>query len=168
MSVGVATASATARDVMQWKPSACSRSLPGISALSAPPARILARADDSAPDGRRDPASPFQSARSILAGSATGRSTLRRPVHPEFSWRTERARAAGARAVACAGPILASAGRCGCSSENIPRSDRQRPEGFQGMVTTAVLSPPPLSSSPNPSETTDSYADRRHSQFIDG
>jgi len=30
-----------------------------------------------------------------------------------------------ARSVACAGPILASAVRCCCSSENIPLSDRE-------------------------------------------
>jgi hypothetical protein len=40
--------------------------------------------------------------------------------------------------VACAGPIRASAARCCCSSENIPRSDRERVEGFHRTRMTAV------------------------------
>jgi len=57
------TAPATALVIVRWKPSAGSRSLSGISALSAPPARILARSDDSVRFAHREPASPFQSAR---------------------------------------------------------------------------------------------------------
>jgi len=54
------------------------------------------------------------------------------------SWWTERARRARARVVACAGSILAG----GAESENIPRSDRERVEGFQltPMSAVAVLS----------------------------
>jgi len=63
--VTAVTPVATALDSVRWKPSARSRSLSGISALSAPPARILAR---SATPLRREPASPFQSARDEICG----------------------------------------------------------------------------------------------------
>jgi|GEM_PF-3165295 len=59
----------------------------------------------------------------------------------------------GVSGVACAGPILASAARCCCSSENIPHSDRQRPEGFQRTMLSAVLSADRLSSTVPRTET---------------
>jgi hypothetical protein len=80
------------------------------------------------------------------------------PVQPEFPWRTERARAgpvseangtsrelalpvlapSEARCVASATTIRASAARCGCSSADISLSERERSEGFQLSLTSAV------------------------------
>jgi len=58
-----------------------------------------------------------------------------------------------ALSTARAGPILASAVGCGCPSENIPRSGRQRPEGFQLLTESAVWSLDRFSSTPLPAET---------------
>jgi len=47
-------------------------------------------------------------------------------------WKGEvRSRRSG---VVWAGTIWASAGRCGCSSEDIPLSDRERAEGFHPLL----------------------------------
>ena len=90
--------------------------------------------------------------------SAVDRSTSRQPVRRTFSWRTERARVSPvsaangtsgecalpevapseARSVACAGSIRASAARCGCPSENIPRGSRDRPSRHPLTARRAV------------------------------
>jgi len=61
------TMGSTATHSDGWKPSTRSRPLSGISTLEHPHraalARIVARSGDSAPGGRREPVSPFQSAR---------------------------------------------------------------------------------------------------------
>ena len=115
VTVRAVTATATAVIVVRWKPSACSRSLsPKIEdfrdAERATVSRTTrdiralgtaradrARAGDSARFARREPTSPFQSARDLFVGSATERSPSRRPVQRNSPWRTERARAAGGR-----------------------------------------------------------------------
>jgi len=55
--------------------------------------------------GHRQHASPFQSAREGSVWSATDRSASKRPVQPDFPWRTERARAGRVHVVASATPI---------------------------------------------------------------
>jgi|GEM_PF-5390098 len=58
---------ATATIVVRWKPSVGSRSLTGISALSALPARI-GPAQSTTGLAAREPTSPFQSARVDICG----------------------------------------------------------------------------------------------------
>jgi|GEM_PF-1332622 len=96
------------------------------------------RSDDSARFARRDPTSPFQSAREAVCGAGYRTKNVETACVTYFSWWTERARTARVHLVACAGSILASAVRCGCPSENIPRSDRERAEGFQLTLLSAV------------------------------
>jgi len=64
----------TALTIVRWKPSTRSRSLSGISSFASL-TRIVARSDDSARYARREHVSPFQSARTISAGTATEHST---------------------------------------------------------------------------------------------
>ena len=66
--VTVVAISVTALVIVRWKPSERSRSLSGISALSAQPARIVARSGDWAHCVRRERTSPFQSARDDVCG----------------------------------------------------------------------------------------------------
>ena len=150
---------------MRWKPSTRSRSLSRIFSLEHPHrpalARIVACSVDHGPTAR-EPVSPFQSARGY---SLWGRlpnvhrrdGLCHRPLPGGLKGRGSLAATIGS-GVACAGPIRASAVRCCCSSENIPRSDRQRPEGFQRSRTSAVLSAvEAFLTAPTP-ETTDNYA----------
>jgi len=158
----------------------------GISALSAPPARILARASDCAPSGRRDPASRVVPPRS--ASGAWRHARLALPVRQgdvcRAGYRTINAMTAcatyfipgglkgrgplavsRANGVACAGSIRASAARCGCPSENIPLSDRQRPEGFQRITSSAVPSAVEVSLTATPTEITDNFAHTVNGDF---
>jgi hypothetical protein len=145
VTVRVDTTSATALVLVRWKPSARSRSLRDISSLTAFARIGVAQTTEvnaspprpSSPPGRclwgRLPNIPRRNSLcdQILPGGLKGRG----PVA-----------VSGANGVACAGPILVSVVRCGCPSENIPRSDRQRPEGFQRTTSTAVWSADRLSS----------------------
>jgi len=66
----------TALVLVRWKPSARSRSLSEISALSAPPARIVARSGDWARYARREPASRVVPPRSASGASRHARLAL--------------------------------------------------------------------------------------------
>ena len=160
VTIGVGTLSATraalvltALATVRWKPSAGSRSLSDISALSAPPARIgVAQATlvASLPASPPRPSSPPGRCLWVRLPDIHRRESL---CNPNIPGGLKGRGPLACSLVACAGPILASAERCCCPSENIPRSDRQRSEGFQLSISSAVRSPDPLSSTPRSTET---------------
>ena len=89
----------TAVIVVRWKPSTRSRSLSGIFSLEQPHCLALARIEPAQATTGLRPASPSRPSSppgAIFVESATDHSTSRRPVQPDYPWRTERARAGGA------------------------------------------------------------------------
>jgi len=83
-------------------------------------------------------ASPFQSARKRSVGSATEHFTSRQPMRRDFSWRTERARAAGgerSEPSRLSGPYSSERGAVLLSEREYPA---QRPPAARGLSTLSV------------------------------
>jgi len=125
---------ATAVIGVRWKPSAGSRPLSEISALSAPPAQIVAHSATTGLRPRARLALPVRQEIQSVA-TATEPSTSRLPIQRNRSWWTERARAGGAERSEerrLSGPYSRERGAVRVSEREYPA---QRPPAVRGLST---------------------------------